>query len=122
MERGGALLNISVLVFLFPNGFPFSFTDVHKVCAFIITPLSARCEVHEAVKEDLCLVRCNTVLDREIVIRQLGGPCIHRRGCQIMVFESVEHRVVGIPARWWQQATTKRQCLPVDPASYSRIH
>lgn len=57
MGRGGALLNISVLVFLFRNGFPLSFTDVHSVCGFIITPRSARCEVHEAVKEDPCLVR-----------------------------------------------------------------
>lgn len=54
-DRGGALLNISALVFLFRNGFPFTFTDVHSVCGFIITPRSARYEVHEAVKEDPCL-------------------------------------------------------------------
>jgi len=121
MGRGVALLNISGLVFLFPYGFPFSFTDVHSVCGFIITPRSARYEVHEAIKEVPCLVRYDVVLDREIVTRQLGGPCIHRRGCQIMVFESVEHRVVVIPARWWQQTTTILQYLPVDAASYPRI-
>ena len=122
MGRGVALLNISVLVFLFPYGFPFSFTDVHSVCGFIVTPHSARYEVQEAVKEDPCLVRYDAVLYREMVTRQLGGPCIHRRGCQIMAFESVEHRVVVIPVMWWQQTTTKRQCLPVDVASYPRIH
>jgi len=52
---GGALLNIYVLVFLFRNGFPLSFTGVHSVCGFIITPRSARYEVHESVKEDPCL-------------------------------------------------------------------
>lgn len=117
-----ALLNISVLVFLFPYGFSFSFTDVRNVCGFIVTPRSARYEVHEAVKEDPCLVRFDAVLDREMVTRQIGAPCIHRRGCQIVAFELVEHRVVVIPAMWWQQTTTKRQYLPVDVASYSRIH
>jgi hypothetical protein len=119
--EGGSVKYISDR-FSISKWFPFSFADVHSVSGFIITPRSAKYEVHEAVKEDPCLVRYDAMLDRKIVTTRLRAPCIQRRGCQIMAFESVEYRVVVIPARWWQQATTKRQYLPVDPASYPRIH
>ena len=73
--RGGTVKYISDR-FSISKWFPFSFADVHSVSGFIITPRSAKYEVHEAVKEDPCLVRYDAMLDRKIVTTRLGAPCI----------------------------------------------
>jgi uncharacterized membrane protein YciS (DUF1049 family) len=74
------MLNISLLVFLFRSGFLFYYIDVHIVCGFIITPRLRDMRFTKRLKRTHIFVRYDPVLDREIVTRQLGGPCIHRRG------------------------------------------
>lgn len=88
------------LFFCFEMGFPFplqvfiAFADLssHRVLRDM--------RFTNRLKRTHVFVRYDAVLDREIVTTQLGGPCIHRRECQIMAFESVEHWVVVIFARW----------------------